>query len=45
MKIIRVSLDAVEEQMLKQVQRRNKAYKDPAALLKQLIKAEYQKLV
>ena len=30
--------------MLKEVQKRNKVYKDLEALLKQQIKAEYQKL-
>ena len=44
MKVIRIRLNAVEEQMLKEVQKRNKAYKDLKALLKQQIKAEYQKL-
>ena len=37
-------LNAVEEQMLKQVQKRNKAYKDLEAILKQQNKAEYERL-
>ena len=44
MKVIHVRLNAVEEQMLKEVQKRSKAYKDLEALLRQQIKAEYQKL-
>ena len=44
MKLIQIRLNAVEEQMLKEVQKRNKSYKDLEALLKQQIKAEYQKL-
>ena len=44
MKVIKIRLNAVEEQMLKEVQKRNKAYKDLEVLLKQQIKAEYQKL-
>ena len=44
MKLIKIRLNAVEEQMLKEVQKRSKAYKDPEALLKQQIKAEYQRL-
>ena len=44
MKVIQIRLNAVEEQMLKVVQKRNKVYKDLEALLRQLIKAEYQKL-
>ena len=44
MKVIQIRLNAVEEQMLKEVQKRSKAYKDLEALLKQQIKAEYQKL-
>ena len=44
MKLIRIRLNAVEEQMLKEVQKRNQVYKDLEALLKQQIKAEYQKL-
>ena len=44
MKVIQIRLNAVEEQMLKVVQKRNKVYKDLEALLKQQIKAEYQKL-
>jgi len=44
MKVIQIRLNAVEEQMLKELQKRNKVYKDPEALLKQQIKAEYQKL-
>lgn len=45
MKLIQIRLNAVEEQMLKEVQKRNKSYKDLEILLKQQIKAEYQKLV
>ena len=45
MKLIQIRLNAVEEQMLKEVQKRNKSYKDLEMLLKQQIKAEYQKLV
>ena len=45
MKVIQIRLNAVEEQMLKEVQKRNKVYKDLEALLKQQIKAEYRKLV
>ena len=44
MKVIQIRLNAVEEQMLKEVQKRNKIYKDLEVLLKQQIKAEYQKL-
>ena len=44
MKVIQIKLNAVEEQMLKEVQKRNKVYRDLEALLKQQIKAEYQKL-
>ena len=44
MKLIQIRLNAVEEQMLKEVQKRNKVYKDLEALLKQQIKAEYQTL-
>jgi len=44
MKVIQIRLNTVEEQMLKEVQKRNKVYKDLEALLKQQIKAEYQKL-
>ena len=44
MKVIQIRLNAVEGQMLKAVQKRNKVYKDLEALLKQQIKAEYQKL-
>jgi hypothetical protein len=44
MKVIQIRLNAVEEQMLKELQKRNKVYKDLEALLKQQIKAEYQKL-
>ena len=43
MKVIQIRLNAVEEQMLKEVQKRNKVYKDLEALLTQQIKAEYQK--
>ena len=45
MKVIQIRLNAVEEQMLKEVQKRNKVYRDLEALLKQQIKAEYQKLI
>ena len=45
MKLIQIRLNSVEQQMLKEVQKRNKSYKDLEALLKQQIKAEYQKLV
>ena len=45
MKLIQIRLNAVEEQMLKEVQKRNKSYKDLEALLKQQIKTEYRKLV
>ena len=44
MKLIKIRLNAVEEQMLKEVQKRNKDYKGLEALLKRQIKAEYQKL-
>ena len=44
MKVIQIRLNAVEEQILKELQKRNKVYKDLEALLKQQIKAEYQKL-
>jgi len=45
MKVIQIRLNAVEEQMLKEVQKRNKVYKDLEAHLKQLIKSEYRKLI
>ena len=45
MKLIQIRLDSVEQQMLKEVQKRHKSYKDLEMLLKQQIKAEYQKLV
>ena len=45
MKVIQIRLNAVEEQMLKEVQKRNKVYKDLEVLLRQQIKAEYQKLI
>ena len=45
MKLIQIRLNSVEQQMLKEVQKRNKSYKDLEILLKQQIKAEYQKLV
>jgi hypothetical protein len=45
MKLIQIRLNAVEEEMLKEVQKSNKSYKDLETLLKQQIKAEYQKLV
>ena len=44
MNLIQIRLNAVEEQMLKEVQKRNKVYKDLEALLRQQIKAEHQKL-
>ena len=44
MKLVQIRLNSVEEQMLKEVQKRNKAYKDLEALLKLQIVAEYQKL-
>lgn len=44
MKVIQIRLNTVEEQMLKELQKRNKVYKDLEALLKQQIKVEYQKL-
>ena len=43
MKVIQVRLNAVEVQMLKEVYKRNKAYKDLEALLKRQIRSEYQK--
>ena len=45
MKLIQIRLNSVEQQMLKEVQKNNKSYKDLEMLLKQQIKAEYQKLV
>ena len=45
MELIQIRLNAVEEQMLKEVQKRNKVYKDLEALLKQQINAEYLKLI
>ena len=45
MKLIQIRLNSVEQQMLKEVQKRNKSYKDLEILLKQHIKAEYRKLV
>ena len=45
MKLIQIRLNSVEQQMLKDVQKRNKVYKDLEMLLKQQIKTEYQKLV
>jgi len=45
MKLIQIRLNSVEQQMLKEVQKRNKSYKDLEMLLKQQIKTEYQKLV
>ena len=44
MKLIQIRLNAVEEQMLKEVQKRNEVHRGLEALLKQQIKAEYQKL-
>ena len=44
MKMIQIRLNSVEEQMLKEVQKRNKVYKDLEALLRRQIKVEYQKL-
>ena len=45
MKVIQIRLNSVEQQMPKEVQKSNKSYKDLEMLLKQQIKAEYQKLV
>ena len=45
MKLIQIRLNSVEQQMLKEVQKRNKSYNDLEMLLKQQIKTEYQKLV
>ena len=45
MKVIQIRLNAVEEQMLKEIQKRNRVYKDLEALLKQQIKARYQNLI
>ena len=45
MKLIQIRLNSVEQQMLKEVQKRNKSYKDLEMLLKQQIKTEYEKLV
>ena len=45
MKLIQIRLNSVEQQMLKEVQKRNKSYKDLEMLLKQQIKTVYQKLV
>jgi len=45
MRLIQIRLNAVEEEMLKEVQKSNKSYKDLEMLLKQQIKTEYQKLV
>tara|TARA_B100000925_G_C21683384_1_gene335063 strand:+ start:230 stop:367 length:138 start_codon:yes stop_codon:yes gene_type:complete len=45
MKLIQIRLNSVEQQMLKEVQKRNKSYKDLEMLLKQQIKTEYKKLV
>ena len=44
MKVIQIRLNAVEQQMLKEVQKHSRAYEDLEALLKQQIKAECQKL-
>ena len=44
MKVIQIRFNAVDEQMLKKVQKRNKIYKDLEVLLKQQIKSEYQKM-
>ena len=44
MKVIQIRLNSVEEQMLKEVQKRNKVYKDLGDLIRQQIKYEYQKL-
>ena len=38
MRVIQIRLNTVEEQMLKEVQKHNKAYKDLEALLRQQIK-------
>ena len=45
MKLIQIRLNAVEEKMLKEFQKRNKVYKDLEAPLKRQIKAEHQKLI
>ena len=44
MKLIQIRLNAVEEQMLKEVQKRNRVYRDLEALLKQQIKADIRDL-
>ena len=44
MKVIQIRLNAVEEQMLKEVHKSNKTSKDPEAVFKSLLKAAYQKL-
>ena len=44
MKLIQIRLNAAEEQMLKEVQKRDKSYENLEALLKRQIKTEYQKL-
>ena len=45
MKLIQIRLNSVEQQMLKEVQKRKKSYKDLEMLLKQQIKTEYQKVI
>ena len=45
MKVIQIRLNAVEEQMLKEVHKSNKASKDLEAVFKSLLEAEYQKLI
>lgn len=44
MKVIQIRLDAVEEQMLKEVQKRKKAYKDLEGCCKRQIRDLYAKL-
>ena len=44
MKVIQIRLNAVEGQMLKEVQKRDKSYENLEVLLRQQIKTEYQKL-
>ena len=44
MKVIQIRLNAVEEQMLKEVHKSNKTSKDLEAVFKSLLKAAYQKL-
>ena len=44
MRLIQIRLNAVEEQMLKEVQKRDKSYETVESLLKRQIKTESQKL-